>query len=133
MHPEQILQGVPNPERAAKSRIFHLLIVFERHAQFISYFLLGPPLAFPRFLQVFSHNRPPFSPFLCQMCYNVIGRTAQEGGFSLKKATVEQLALIIANKKINMELDADKITLQFIRILDDVKKAVEDSGVALED
>ena len=51
----------------------------------------------------------------------------------MKKATVEQLALIIANKKINMELDADKITLQFIRILDDVKKAVEDSGVILED
>ena len=67
------------------------------------------------------------------MCYNALGRTAQEGGVFLKKATVEQLALIIANKKINMELDADKITLQFIRILDDVKKAVEDSGVALED
>ena len=67
------------------------------------------------------------------MCYNALGRTAQEGGAFLKKATVEQLALIIANKKINMELDADKITLQFIRILDDVKKAVEDSGAALED
>lgn len=91
------------------------------------------PLFFRASCKFFLIIDPPFSPFLCQMCYNALGRTAQEGGVFLKKATVEQLALIIANKKINMELDADKITLQFIRILDDVKKAVEDSGVVLED